>query len=546
MLCATSLLLAAVAAPAAAPAKPVPPTQTFELTIAGTPYGTEEYRRVEGEAGTVLTGKLSLTIPGQGDAVLEQQLRLSRDGNPESYTLDIDAPPQRVTLTATPSTAGYTVAITMKDLPEPLKTTDVAGKAPIVLLDNSFASHLDAFTRTLSGLGAGEERTFTALVPQVRQAIPATVKRGVDGKSSLDGAAVATRSYRLVVASVTTELTVRADDGALLQAEVPIQRAVLKRRGFQQTSATTAAGGDRPVQDARESAVEVKGPVVALPAILLVPRSDAPVPIVVFLSGSGPNDMDETIGPNKPFADIARGLGDRGIASLRFDKRTFAVKDKSKLGDVGLKDEYYDDAAAAIALAAASPGVDPARIFVLGHSEGAMIAPKVAAASPGTRGVVMLAPPVRPLDEILIDQMEFGAKLTGRPADAIAEQTKELTATFAAIRDPEKKAPPFMGAPAAYWREVIALDVAQLVRDSELPILVLQGDQDIQVRKDADFELLRRRAGTSSGRVTYRSFSGLNHLFMKVEHSSTGAEYGIPGHVDSAVVTVIADWILLR
>jgi len=541
MFCTASLVLVAVAA------HPAPVAETFDMTVADTPYGTEEWRRSEGEWGALLQGKVSLKIPGAADAVLDQNLRLAPDGHPLSYLLAIDAPGQHLVLTAIPSATGYTMSLTPKGAAEPLKTSEVAGKNPIVLLDNNFASHLDAFTRGLSGLGAGEERSFTALVPQVLQAIPASVKRGADGESSLGGAPVRTRSYRLVVANVVTELTVRADDGALLQAEVPVQRAILRRRGFQPAAATPAANAPGLARDVRETAVEVKGPAGALPGILLLPKSEAPVPAVVLLSGSGPNDKDETIGPNKPFADIARGLADRGIATLRFDKRTFAIKDKSKLGDVQLKDEYYDDAAVALALAGATSGIDPARIFVLGHSEGAMIAPKVAASFPGTRGIVMMAPGVRPIDVMIIEQMAFGAKLTGRTADEIAEQTNGLTATFAAIRDPAKTdTPPFMGAPAAYWREVIALDVAQLVRDSKLPILVLQGDQDIQARKDADYELLRQRAGTSSGRVTYRSFAGLNHLFMKVERESTGAEYGIPGHVDPAVVSVIADWILLR
>jgi hypothetical protein len=103
-----------------------------------------------------------------------------------------------------------------------------------------------------------------------------------------------------------------------------------------------------------------------------------------------------------------------------------------------------------------------------------------------------------------------------------------------------------MGASAAYWRELIALDVPELVRAAKLPILVLQGDEDVQVRKDADFELLRTRVGETGRRVSYRSFAGLNHLFMKVEHGSTGAEYGFPGHVDPAVTSAIADWIFLR
>ena len=516
------------------------------MTVAGTPYGTEEFRRVSGPEGAVLTGKVSLHVEGMADAVLAQELKLASDGHPVSYALDIDAPGQQFVLRVLPTETGYMVSITPKGATEPVKTADVVGKAPVFLLDNNFASHLDAFTRSLVGLGASEERALTALVPQVLQALPATVKRGADGRSFQGGAPVATRSYRLVIANVSTDLIVRSDDGALLQAEVPIQRAILKRRGFE-PAAAPAASAKGPATDPRETAIEVKGPAGALPGIVLVPKSEIPIPAVVFLSGSGPNDKDETIGPNKPFADLAKGLGDRGIATLRFDKRFFAIKDKTKLASVTLKDEYYDDAAIALSLLSTYPGIDQAKIFVLGHSEGAMVAPKVAAAFPETRGIVMMAPGVRPIDVMLIDQLEFGAKLTGRSADEVAEQTKELTATFAAIRDPSKKdTPPFMGAPAAYWREVIALDVPKMVHDSKLPILVLQGDQDVQVKKGADFELLRTRAGDSSGRVTYRSFAGLNHLFMKVERESTGAEYGIPGHVDPAVISVIADWILLR
>jgi uncharacterized protein len=537
----TSLLLLAVAQ------TPVPPAETFEMTVGGSPMGTEEFRRTETPDGVAITGKVSLKLPGAGDTVLSQDLTLAKDGHPLSYALDVDAPGQQVVLRATPTEGGYALSVTPKGASEPANTATVEGKPPVYMLDNALASHLDAFTRSLTGLGAGEERALTALVPQVFQAIPGTVKRGADGKGSHGKAAVSTRSYRLIVANVATELTVRADDGSLLQAEVPMQKVILKRTGFEPAAPAPPPASAEPAAAGREKAVAVKGPVVALPAILLLPKSESPVPAVVFLSGSGPNDKDETIGPNKPFADLANGLGDRGIASLRFDKRTLAIKDKSTFADVQLKDEYYEDAAAALALLAGTKGIDPARIFVLGHSEGAMVAPIVAAAFPRTRGIVMMAPGVRPLDVMLIDQMEFGAKLTGRSAEEIAEQTKELTAAFAVIRDPKKTdTPPFMGAPASYWREVIALDVPKMVRDSKLPILVVQGDEDIQARKAADFELLRTRAGTSQGRVTYRSFAGLNHLFMKVQRESTGAEYGIPGHVDAEVISAIADWILLH
>ena len=541
MSCALAILLLA------APAVVAPPAETFEITIAGAAYATEEFRRTSGAQGVSLTGKVALEIPGAGAAVLNQQTLLGPDGHPLSYSLDVDAPGQKLVISALPSSTGYTVAVTPKGASEPAQSRDLAAPSPAFLLDNNFASHLDALTRALTDLGKGGERTITALVPQVLQAIPASVKRGPDGKGSLNGAAVATRSYRLVLANVGTDLIAREGDGALMRAEVSMQRAVLNRRRFEPVAGTQGAVPAGSAGDPRERAIEVKGPAGALPATLLIPKAEGAIPAVVFLAGSGPNDKDETIGPNKPFADLARGLGDRGIASLRIDKRTFAIKDKSVVSTMRLADEYDDDAKAAIAVLAATAGIDPARVFVLGHSEGAMVAPRVAAASPATRGVVMMAPGVRPIDAMIIDQIESGARLIGRSAEDIAEQTSQLKETFAAIRDPKRTdTPPFMGASAAYWRELIALDVPKLVRESKLPILVLQGDEDIQVRKDADFELLRTQVGDTKGRVTYRSFAGLNHLFMKVERRSTGAEYGFPGHVEPAVISAIADWVLLR
>jgi len=532
----------------AAPAVPAPAADVFDMTVGGATYATEECVRTDGPNGVTLKGKVALTTPGGGAAVLRQETLLARDGHPLSYSLDIDAPGRKLVLSAVPSATGYQLATTPKGATQPDATRVVAAKAPVFLLDNNLASHLDALTRSLADLSAGGEREITALVPQVLQGVPGSVKRGPNGLGSLNGVPVATRTYRLAIANVGTDLSAKESDGALLRAEVPMQRAVLNRRGFEPSAAApVATPAGAPGGDLRERPIDVQAPACALPAILLLPKAAGPVPGVVFLSGSGPNDKDETIGPNKPFADIARGLGDRGIASLRFDKRTFAIKDKSKLAHLSLAEEYDDDAKAAIAVLGATPGVDPARLFVVGHSEGAMVAPRVAAGSPGTRGVVMLAPGVRPIDAMIIDQVEFGARLTGRSAAEIAEQTALLKETFAAIRDPKRTdTPSFMGATAAYWRELMALDVPNLVRASKLPVLVLQGDEDIQVRKGADFELLRTRVGDTGGRVTYRSFAGLNHLFMKVERGSTGAEYGFPGHVEPAVVSAIADWILLR
>jgi alpha-beta hydrolase superfamily lysophospholipase len=515
----------------------------YEMLLGGSVIATEESTRTVSAERLGLAGVIRLTPPGGAEGRLAQSAGLAPDGTPRSYELSVDAQGQQFDVKAAATDAVFTMSMTPRAAAAPAKSETVTVKPPVFLLDNNFASHLDLLTRSLVALGPNEEKTFTALVPQALQAFPATVRRTADGTGKLSGTTIATRGYALTIANVREELVARASDGALLHAAVPVQHFAIRRRGFE-PAAPAAAAADR---DPRETVTSVKSAAGPLPAILLIPAAERPVAAAIFLSGSGPNDADETIGPNKPFRDIARGLGDRGIATLRFDKRTHAVRDPRKLGNVQLKDEYYDDGVAALAQLRAAPGVDPKRIFVIGHSEGATVAPRLAEIDGGLRGGVLMAPAVRPIDELMIDQARFGAKLTGRSDAEIAETTQELRSIFAAIRDAGRAdTPPFMGAPAAYWREILSLDLPAMVRASKIPLLVLQGDKDVQVRKDADFELLKQKAGTGEGRLSYRSFPDLNHLFMKVEHESTGAEYGIPGRVDPAVITAIADWILAR
>jgi pimeloyl-ACP methyl ester carboxylesterase len=264
---------------------------------------------------------------------------------------------------------------------------------------------------------------------------------------------------------------------------------------------------------------------------LLVPPAPRPVPAVVLLPGAVSADRDGTVGVNRPFADLAEGLAERGIASIRFEG---AASD--------------DDArVVAVREIAAAKGVDPERVFLVGHAEGAAIAPRLAKRAGSVRGLVLLAPAVRPVDARMLDQVAYGAKLVGlEPAD-VAEQSALLEGQFAAIKNPASGVDPgLLGHPAAYWRDVLSIDLPRAIRSTKLPVLVLHGEKDFEVRKDLDFDVLRALLGEAKGRIAYRSFPGLNHLFMRVEGMSSGAEYGVPGHVDREVIGAIADWILAR
>jgi pimeloyl-ACP methyl ester carboxylesterase len=137
---------------------------------------------------------------------------------------------------------------------------------------------------------------------------------------------------------------------------------------------------------------------VKLAGTLTVPNSAAtPLPGFVLVHGSGCNDRDETIGPNKIFAQLANRLSNDGYAVLRYDKRSCGQSG----GKFPVRDRLIADARDAIAYLRSQPGIDPKRIYVLGHSEGGELAPSIAIADGQLRGIVLLAPPALPLEQIL-------------------------------------------------------------------------------------------------------------------------------------------------
>ena len=286
-----------------------------------------------------------------------------------------------------------------------------------------------------------------------------------------------------------------------------------------------------------------------LPATLTVPSGTASVPAIVLVHGSGPNDRDETIGANKPFKDLAVGLASRGIAVLRYDKRTKVHRAKmASVRDFTLRQEVIDDVVAAVQALRAHPGIDAARVFVLGHSLGGMMVPRIASADPTVAGFIVMAGAARPLEDAIVAQTRYLAEADGS-ISAEEQQTIDRAAALAEdVRGlkPEDAANGRMvsGAPASYWLDLRGYDPPSSAKSVKAPMLILQGERDYQVTTE-EFAKWKDALGSRSD-VTFHSYPALNHLFIAGTGRSVPAEYQVAGHVADEVVRDIASWILTK
>jgi dienelactone hydrolase len=292
-----------------------------------------------------------------------------------------------------------------------------------------------------------------------------------------------------------------------------------------------------------EHEVVVGADPLAVPGTLTVPRGRGPRPGVVLLSGGGPFDRDQTSGVNKPLKDLAWGLASRGIAVLRFDKVTYTHGQAA--ADFTMTQEYVPHAVAAVRLLAEQSTVDADRVFVLGHSMGGKVAPRVAAAEPAVAGMVILAGDTQPMHHAAVRVVRYLASVVPQAFD---ETAVELITRQAALVDSAElsSATPAADLPfgfsASYWLELRDYDPVTTAAALDKPMLILQGGRDYQVTVEDDLARWQT-ALAHRPNVTIRVYPADDHLFFPGAGPSTPADYEAPHHVDPTVVADVAKWL---
>ncbi len=327
---------------------------------------------------------------------------------------------------------------------------------------------------------------------------------------------------------------------------------------FRPASGKLPGAPDAPPYARKEASEETELSVgegeLKLPATLTRPRPRpaGALPALVLVHGSGPQDQDETIGPNKPFRDLALGLAARGIAVLRYEKRTRRYGQKLDLKTLTLKEETIDDALAAVKRLRATEGIDPARIFVLGHSLGGTALPRIARADPKLAGLVFMAASARPLEDLVVEQLGTIAGLDGKLSPEEKTQLEAAKAAAQVVKSPDLSADtpaaklPF-GIPAPYWLDLRANDPLKLA--AALPagtrMLFLQGARDYQVTvKDLELWKQALAAREAKGEARFVLFPKGNHLLADGEGRCEPAEYLRPAFVAQAAIEEIARFVL--
>lgn len=307
---------------------------------------------------------------------------------------------------------------------------------------------------------------------------------------------------------------------------------------------------------------------ISLAGTLTVPMGQGSFPAAILISGSGPHDRDETVAGHRPFLVLADHLTRKGIAVLRFDKR--GIGKSTGVYDQATSEDFAGDVQAALSYLRSRKEIDSKRIGLIGHSEGGLIAPMVAARSRDVAWIVLLAAPALKGEETLLLQSELILRAGGVNDEQVAKTREFNKRAYALVRQESDavklqaklsnlaessgmNATLLPGAlqsqvrlmASPWFRFFLDYDPVPVLQKTLCPVLALNGEKDLQIGSKENLEQIRKalqRSGNNDSQIT--ELPGLNHLF---QHGPTGApiEYGsIEETMAPEALNSISDWIV--
>ncbi|MDR3304700.1 MAG: dienelactone hydrolase family protein [Clostridiales Family XIII bacterium] len=278
------------------------------------------------------------------------------------------------------------------------------------------------------------------------------------------------------------------------------------------------------------------------------------VPAAVIVQGAGILDIDGSFGPNKPTKDIAEGLAERGIATIRYPKRSYMYTSVLLNAlELTVREEIIFDAVAAAQYIKQDSRIDPKRVFMIGHDLGGSLAFRIHLEGGNFTGLAILAGTPRRAETALIDQTQEAVQLLKGPLHWIAKyQARKIKKNTDAVMnlsdDDAMRIDIIKPFSAYYYKEMGRFPVAKMIQKANIPVLILQGELDFQITIEHDFDEYRKILDSRKD-VTFQLYPGLNHYFMPASGADIDQykkEYKRSGKVDKQVLNDIASWIRMQ
>ncbi len=535
--------------------------------------GEETFKLWRTPAGEVLSSTVELDV--QNTAISMHQTLRFAGSQPRNYDLDVEVPggTQRVTAAFSADEVVLSLSAGPTDRQQTL-TPD----SPVFVLDNNVISHYVWLYRQLragddAARQAGTDLVLSgsALVPQAMTALPLRVQAPVAVTLQAPGRAELVPARRYTLQFGDQQIRLYAQGDTVFGVEFAAQDALayhsdLFPDGFS-ASEETPASTTLPA-GVVERDVSFDSGAVTLAGTLARPADDGgPYPAVLMLHGSGPVDRDE----NAPglalnvFRELAHRLARAGAASLRYDKRGVG-QSGGDFAKAGMHD-LLDDARAGLDWLKSRPEVDPARVYVLGHSEGGILAP-ILAAEGGLDGIVVISgAAVHPLDWIILEQTQLIRQASDTPPEQIERELEQTRAFIEFVKGSEgdwedfsyeqiKQRLPSMTEASfeankasislTWYRQHFAHDPAATLGQVDVPVLIVQGEKDLQVPPAEAERMHDALEEAGNGAVTLHLLPDLNHLLRHHPEAPNMRYRHVDEPVDPRVLELVAGWVRER